>query len=350
VNKQEFNISGVGVKNNNIFGLPSDYVQSKIIINPAPWEVTASYRTGTSNAPQNILDSSVQIDLYHEEFPELWKIGISMLPIQKNILNQNKILCNYSQDIIKTLEQGHSTNTFSLQSKLDKVNSGCQNFIASLKNQTLDYLKQGKIVVTLGGDHSVSEGAISGHSLHFPSFGVLQFDAHMDLRKDYQGFIHSHASVMHNILDHPQITNLTQVGVRDYSHEEESLAKTNKKINIFSNNWIKKQLFNGISWTEICKKIISSLPENIYISFDIDVLIPSLCPSTGTPVPGGLGFDEIFHLISLLVASKKTIIGFDLVEVSGNADSIDAIIGTRALYNLCGFTVLSQGISLSNSI
>ncbi len=175
-------------------------------------------------------------------------------------------------------------------------------------------------------------------------FGILQIDAHADLRVAYEGFTYSHASIMYNVLGNiPQVKKLVQVGIRDYCDEElDIINESNGRIVTFFDRDIKARQYEGETWKVICNDIISSLPQKVYISFDIDGLDPKLCPNTGTPVPGGFEAEQIFYLFRMVRESGRELIGFDLNEVSsGNhsGDGIDAITGARVLFKLCNFMV-----------
>ena len=174
------------------------------------------------------------------------------------------------------------------------------------------------------------------------SFGILHIDAHADLREAYEGFEFSHASIMFNALKIQQISHLVQVGIRDYCEAELKLIQSDKRISTFFDRDIKQQQFNGKNWAEICENIISLLPQNIYLSFDIDGLDPKLCPNTGTPVPGGLELEQALFLIERLVQSGRKIIGFDLNEVAPGSDEWDANVGARLLYRLANMCMVSN--------
>jgi agmatinase len=169
-------------------------------------------------------------------------------------------------------------------------------------------------------------------------FGLLVIDAHMDLRKAYEGFTYSHASIFYNALEQlPQIKKLVQVGIRDYCHEEkEYVEQSENRIQIFYDRDMRAKIYQGISWASICEEIVESLPDKVYLSVDIDGLDPKLCPNTGTPVPGGLEYEELVYLLNTLQSSGKTIIGFDLCEVSPGDSDWDGNVGARLLFHLCG--------------
>ncbi len=154
------------------------------------------------------------------------------------------------------------------------------------------------MVGLLGGDHSIPLGFYKAIGEKHGDFGILQIDAHCDLRQAYEGFNYSHASIMRNALEEvPQIQKLVQVGPRDFSQSEcDYIKKTNGRIVTFFDRTIKKRQFEGETWKQIVDEIVVNLPEKVYISFDIDGLDRKLCPHTGTPVPGGFEAEEVYYL------------------------------------------------------
>ncbi len=146
---------------------------------------------------------------------------------------------------------------------------------------------------------------------------------------------------MHNVLrDVPQVKKLVQVGVRDYSEREAALAEASERIVSFEDFALAEAAFGGETWDEQCRRIVDALPEAVYVSFDIDGLSFENCPHTGTPVSGGLSFNQAVWLLRTLARSGRRIIGFDLVEVCpATDDRLDAITGARMLWKLCGATL-----------
>jgi agmatinase len=168
------------------------------------------------------------------------------------------------------------------------------------------------------------------------SYGILHIDAHSDLRDAYEGFIHSHASIMHNALHIDAISRIVQVGIRDYSEEEvETIRGSGGRVKLFDYRGLARRRFGGESFSSIAEEIVSELPDQVYVSFDIDGLDPALCPGTGTPVPGGLLFEEALYLVERIPASGRRIVGLDLCEVSPGESEWDANVGARVLYRLC---------------
>lgn len=328
---KNYNPSGVGVDNGNVFGLPFNFDESDIVILPVPWEVTTSFGDGTSKGPKVILEASPQLDLFHFDFPDAWKQGIFMLSISKEIAEKNKIFKNKAKEIILLQEKGKSIDE--LRKQIDEVNAASTELNKWVFEQTTTLLNSGKKVILLGGDHSTPLGYINALAQKHESFGILQIDAHADLRNAYEGFEFSHASVMYNALKNPAVESLTQVAIRDICEEEVTLIRNNQKIHCFYDEVLKREQFDGKTWNQQLKDIIATLPQKVYISFDIDCLDPKLCPNTGTPVAGGLEFLQAIEIIRQVKLAGKEIIGCDLNEV-GN-DPWDANVGARVLYQMC---------------
>jgi agmatinase len=330
-----YNPDDVGVKNGCLFGIPQKYDDAALVILPVPWEVTVSYKAGTATAPQAILDASPQLDIYHPDFPDAWQKGMLLLDIPQDILLLNNRLRAKAKEYILMLEAGANIDDYPvLQQHLNEINIACNDLRKRIYDETEKHYNNGKKVAVLGGDHSTPLGLMQMLSSKM-DFGILQIDAHADLRNAYEGFTYSHASVMYNAIQSEHITHLIQVGIRDVSIGEVDFAANHPKIKTFYDHQIKHNAFVGKSWALQVEEIIAALPSNVYISFDIDGLKPWLCPNTGTPVPGGLEFEQAQYLI-VQIARQRNIVGFDLNEVSPSAkDEWDANVGARVLYQLC---------------
>ncbi|HYW19055.1 MAG TPA: agmatinase SpeB [Nodularia sp. (in: cyanobacteria)] len=341
IQQPDYNPSGVGEINGNIFGLPCDYESANLIVIPVPWEVTVSYGAGTAKAPQQILDASIQLDLFDFDHPDGWKQGIFMIEIPQDILEKNEYYRTLAAQIIERLAQGEQlTDTPDLTPVLTEINQAGEQVNQWLFAQCQAAMNKGKRVAVIGGDHSVPLGYFQALASKYPSYGILHIDAHADLRDAYEGFEFSHASIMFNGLKIPQISKLVQVGLRDISHDEvKMIDQSDSRIIAYYDPIIKQKLYAGSTWIDICREIISHLPEYVYISFDVDGLDPKLCPSTGTPVPGGLELEQTFCLFRELVKSNRKIIGFDVCEV-GDAEW-DGNVGARIVYKLANFMDLS---------
>lgn len=332
--QEQFDPGGVGLTNGNLFGFPFDYGTADIIVLGIPWEVTASYGAGTALAPQAIRLASPQLDFYDFDHPQGWKRGIFMPPIPTSVLETNQRLRPVADRLIQAQEQGQFPTLDSpLAQDLQLINQACEDLNQWLFHQSQTALGQGKRLGIIGGDHSVPLGYLQALAQVYPQFGILQIDAHGDLRQAYEGFTYSHASIMHNSLEIPEITKLVQVGVRDICEEEVQVIEGSDRIHTHYDWDLKQNHYRGINWSQTCQDIIRPLPQQVYISFDVDGLDPKLCPHTGTPVPGGLNLEDVFYLLRQVVQSGRQVIGFDLCEV-GN-DGWDGNVGARITYKLC---------------
>ena len=347
-----FDPSQPGLADQSIFGLPFTSEESEIVIIPVPWEVTVSYGAGASEGPEAILDASFQVDLHHQEFPELWKLGM-FLDLNEQTEKWATDSAKYkelAQPIIEALEGGENISEHSgLQSDLDKINEVCRELHDQVRERTLYWMGQGKKVVLLGGDHSTPLGYYEALATKHDNYGILHLDAHMDLRIAYEGFTYSHASIMYNALQIPQITKIVQVGIRDFCKQEVEVAASNRVL-VHTDMDLKAETFTGMTWDKQCDRIIAALPQKVTISFDIDGLYSWYCPNTGTPVPGGFSFEQATYLLSKLADSGKDIIGFDLVEVAPGSDDWDGTVGARMLYHMCGVLAKNNGLAVGNKI
>ena len=370
---EEFDAGGVGVPNGRYFGMPFENSECPVVLISVPWDATVSYSEGTSDGPEAMIDASVQVDLYDEFIADsdTLKIGTdeTMIDIKDNPEDESELMAaaDYikllnmtarpkAKQVIDALAAGEEADA-ELIAEVNQT-SGAVNYL--VEQICSSYYKMGKIPGVVGGEHSVSYGAVKAAvaSLNGAELGVLQFDAHADLRVAYEGFEHSHASVMYNIISTiPEVSKLCQVGLRDFCRQEHNLIRTNPKIKAFTDAEIAARLSGTDNWNNICNDIIESLPENVYISFDIDGLDPSLCPNTGTPVAGGLSFQQALILLRL-VAKKRNIVGFDLCEVAPAASAAsaeneevaesvnewDANVGARLLHKLSLFAAMGKSM------
>ncbi len=320
---------------NNIFGLPFTEDEARVVILPVPWEVTVSYGSGTSRAADKIFNASMQVDLFDKETDNAWKQGIYMRNADKKILMKSDYLRKEAELLIDYISKGEvlEKNNFMCKS-LKEINEGAANLNKWVYEQTSDLLKKDKLVGILGGDHSVPLGYLKAISEKHGDFSVLQIDAHCDLRKSYENFIYSHASVMYNALnDIPQIKKLVQIGIRDFSQEEWDFIRNNdSRVITYFDKDIKERLFEGQTWQHICDEMVNQLSDKVYISFDIDGLDPKLCPHTGTPVHGGFEVEQVMYLVKKIIQSGRQFIGFDLDEIAVGESDFDANVGARILW------------------
>ena len=333
-----------------IFGIPLSEEECRLTLLPVPWEVTTSYGKGASNGPRIIREASEQIDLFDFETKTAYEAGYFMKPISEDIMSKSRKYKELAQKVI-ALRTEQSDDEETINSLVAQVNQASRELTDWVYQETNKILKAGKLFGLVGGDHSTPLGAIKAicekHSANGKSeVGILHIDAHSDTRKAYQGFEQSHASIMYNVMQLPTCPQkLVQVGIRDFCEEEYDYVTSHPNIKTFFDIGIKQRLLKGETWASVAADIIGELPQKVYISFDIDGLDPRFCPSTGTPVIGGLSADEVFFLFNLLAQSGRQIVGFDLNEVStGDADESewDGNVGARMLYKLCGWTTVTN--------
>lgn len=252
----------------------STYENSKIVILQAPYEKTTSYGKGTAKGPAAILKASHYVEFFDEETGKevCFDAGIAALPPMKFA----KLTGKKSLDLI-------------------------------YKNVN-EHIKNGKFVITLGGEHSISTAPIKAHFDNYDDLSILHFDAHSDLRDEYEGSKYSHASFAARVAEFT--TNITQIGIRAQCKEEYDFIKTNG-INTFYAYRMRNDGFNYI----LIDRIVKTLKKNVYITFDVDYFDPSIMPATGTPEPNGFYWDETMRLLKK-VCAERNLVGFDVVELA----------------------------------
>lgn len=342
----QFDPNSFSLKDSGLFGMPYSAEESDIVILPVPWDVTVSYASGTAKAPKAIMEASKQVDLFHTEFPDVWKLKVALLEVHMEWYDLNKHYRKKAEQAINLLVDGMDSEfNDKLAKLLVEVNDQCAELMGWVQDESRKLIADGKLVGVMGGDHSSPLGLMCALAETHADFGVLQVDAHADLRVAYEGFSYSHASIMQNAMNVPQISRLVQVGIRDLCEAEmEAIKESNGRIISFMDKDIQASIYRGSSWDRVCDDIIEKLPQKVYISLDIDGLDPKECPNTGTPVPGGPDFGQVAYLLSKLGSSGRTIIGFDLCEVALGDDDWDANVGARVLFELCVQLARTNGI------
>ena len=277
----------------NFGGLPPhlcDFKRSKILIWPVPFEKTVSYGRGTAEGPAAILDASRYVELYDEEIDrEPAAVGIHTLPPVNTDLDPDQMM-------------------------------------EVLYQQSREHLKSGKFLCMLGGEHSISSPVVRAHRESFERLSVLQIDAHADLRDSYEGSRWSHASAMRRIVE---ICPAVQVGIRSLSIEEaRAIPILNTRV------FYAKDIAGRTGWID---DVVNALTEDVYLTFDVDGLDPSIVPSTGTPEPGGLLWYETLELLKT-VAARRRVVGMDVVELcrpsEGNGPSF---LTAKLIYKTLGY-------------
>ena len=312
-----------------LFGLPHAPDEAAVVVIPVPFEATASSGKGTAGAPEAVRVASHQVDLHDPLTPDTWRKGVAMAPVPGDIEAWNEEACRLALPI---LEAGGADGHAFAQARVNELGKLVNT---AVHDETKRRLLARQIPAVLGGDHSVAFGAIKAAAEMNPGMGVLHIDAHADLREAYMGFTWSHASLMYNVVNRvPHLGHLVQVGIRDFGRAEAERIEQSGKITAFTDHELAWELGSGENWMRIAARIVRALPPKVWVSFDVDGLDPSLCPNTGTPVPGGLSWRHTKLLLQLL-GQRHQIVGFDVCEVG--TGPMDANVGARVLYQLAGW-------------
>ncbi len=344
-----FDPNDMATNGTGVFGLPFEADNSRLHIYPVPWEVTTSYGDGASRGPGAIRRASFQVDLFDIETGDAYMAGYFMFDPPEEIAQMGRELKKKAKFIVAAIEDGREGDSepVKLQAEINRASEQVNDWVYKHAKQTL---AAGKVPAVIGGDHSTPFGLIKAVTEHYKGdVGILHVDAHADLREAYQGYEHSHASIMFNVMEKIRPKQLVQVGIRDFSPGEYAyIQKNSDRIKTYFDPISKRRLNRGDSWQKICDEAVANLPKNVHISFDIDGLSPDLCPGTGTPVPGGLSFDQALALFATVHESGRRIVGFDLTEVAETEDSDsdwDGNVGARILFKLCGWAMVSNGFA-----
>ena len=334
-----FDPNAAAAPDSGVFGLPHSRAEAKVVLVPVPFEATTSYGGGTSNGPAAILEGSRQVDLFDLETGRPWEAGIHLLPESAEVRAWNDEARRLAEPIIASggKDDAHA---------LPRIDGLCEQMNRWVYETTRGLLADGKLVGVVGGDHSTPFGAIEAHAEAWPGLGVLHLDAHADLRNAYEGFEWSHASIMYNVAQRvPGVAKIVQVGIRDLGEDEYDYQQGSRgRVVTFFDHALKAAGFAGLPWRDEVDRIVRELPQHVYLSFDIDGLDPTLCPHTGTPVPGGLSFAQACALLEGVVRARKQIVGFDLNEVAPgpDGDGWDGNVGARLLYKMIGWALKSR--------
>src|SRR3954469_23502533 len=224
-----FDPNNAGNPNNNIFGLPFTEEDARLVILPVPWEVTVSFGSGTARSAEQIMRASLQVDLFDPDVPNGWQQGFYLKESDRKILLKSDYLRKEAELYIDYISKGDPVEKNQFMCKtMKEVNEGSYFLNNWVYQQTKSLLEKDKLVALLGGDHSTPLGFMKAIGEKHGEFGILQIDAHCDLREGYEGFVYSHASIMYNALrEVPQLKKLVQLGIRDYSQGEHEFILKN---------------------------------------------------------------------------------------------------------------------------
>ena len=338
-----FDPSAAALPGSGVFGLPHGEAEARVVLVPVPFEATTSYGGGAARGPAAILEASRQVDLYDVETGRPHLAGVHMLPIPARVAALDATARADARPVIAA--GGVRDGRHELAEAARRVDAAAAEVNGWVEGEVTRLLAAGKQVGVIGGDHSVALGSIAAHARAYPGMGVLHVDAHADLRRAFEGFEYSHASILFNVMERvPGVARLVQVGLRDVSEEEvEYLARAGERIVAHHDAVLAAARFEGEGWAAQVRRILAPLPRDVYLTFDVDGLDPALCPHTGTPVPGGLSFREACALVAGVVRSGRRIVGLDLVEVAPGpeGDSWDGNVAARLLYKMIGWMLAS---------
>jgi len=247
--------------------------EARFVLVPVPYEKTTTYRTGTAGGPEAILEASFQIELFDEE--------MRVSPLDAGVATLPPVECEGMPDVLA-----------------DRLEAVCG-----------PHLDAGRVPGCLGGEHSISLGPIRAAAKRHPGMGILQIDAHPDLRDEYEGTPHGHGCVMRRALECDGVGALVQVGLRAVSDEDDAVLRKDARCKPFFAHEVAHRPAE-----EWIGDVVAALPENIYVSFDVDGLDPSVLPGTGTPEPGGLLWWPALQLLRAAI-ERRRLVGFDVVEL-----------------------------------
>ncbi|MDO8140818.1 MAG: agmatinase [Candidatus Brocadiales bacterium] len=272
------------------------YKKSKVVLMGVPFDGTATYQTGTKTGPNAILNASVNVEPYDDELGEIYKVGI----FTAGTLN------------------------------VEEIHTDPKRVIESVYKASKGIVKDNKFLVTLGGEHSISQGVIKAYKEKYNRLSILQLDAHLDLMEQFGGTRYSHASVSRRAVEDLRC-KVTSFGVRVVSKEEHNFFKKNKSdVSVF----YAKDIYDNDSWHE---EALDTLEYNVYITLDVDGFDPSIMPATGTPVPGGLGWYRVIDFLRKVYKERK-VVGFDVVELKPNpGNEAPNFLSANLVYKNIGF-------------
>lgn len=315
----DFDPNNSATESSGLFALPYATGDASLVIVPVPWDATSSQARASGGAPDAVFAASKYVELFDPKLGPLYRKGIAMDAAREEIATLNSSAV--------AMQDAATFHGALLTKPCERLNDIVEGLVRG-------HLAAGKRVGLLGGDHSVSYGSIAAHLSRHPDLGILQIDAHCDLRCAFDEVVYSHASIMYNVMEQLNPAALVQVGVRGLCDFEADYVRQSDRVTTFFDADLHDMRSVGMNWKEICSRVVTCLPPEVYVSLDIDGLEPSQCPDTGTPVPGGLAYNDVLYLLRSIDQSGRRVVGFDLVEVAAN--EFDATIAAHLLYQLCG--------------
>lgn len=339
-----FDPNGVGLDNGAYFGLPFTPDEARLVLISAPWDVTVSYGTGTSEAPDAIIEASMQLDLYDALSPGAWRFGIATADIDYSLLETSQRLRSDAERVIRHLEEGGSVADDAVCRKIRRVNEGCVQMNENIRAQARAWLAQGKLVGLVGGDHSTPYGLVQALGERGEGFGILHIDAHCDLRRAYEGFEYSHG------VDHVQRAARRAAGGADRRGRRARLLRRRGGTGTFFGTHPHVRRHAALRGSLRRRNMGCDLPPHRGRTARTGLCqlrhrrpVGRILPPYRYARRRRLTFNQAVYLLHETVRSGRRIIGFDVVEVVPRpGSSIDASTGARILYKLCGLTLKSE--------
>ncbi len=282
----------------NYAGIADEFAQletAKVVLIPVPYDGTSTWGKGADKGPKSFLDASENMELYDiETNSEVYRQGIYLT---------------------EAVEE----------------NSSPEAMLNEVHKLTKEHIKRNKFVTLFGGEHTISIGTIRAFNECFDNLSVLHIDAHADLRESYDGSKFNHACAVHEASQH---TNLVQVGIRSLDAIEKTFMDEEKTF--FAHDMVSDEY-----WID---KVLEALTDNVFITFDLDALDPSIMPSTGTPEPGGLFWYETLQFLKQ-VFEEKNVVGFDIVELCPNeTDKSSDFLAAKLYYKMLSYKFMGQDV------
>lgn len=277
----------------NFLALPqesTDLKKAPFVVLPVPYEATTTFKKGTRYGPAALIQASAQVELFDEEvWDEPWKDGVHTAPV-------------YNPSV------------------------PVEAFLKGLRDEVARHVAAGKFVISLGGEHTIAEAPVAAYAAKHKDLSILQFDAHADMRPEYEGSVYNHACAAHRM---SHFAPIVQVGVRNVGETEQALLNKGR-VRTFL-------MHETLDFRKHYDAILDALSDTVYITFDLDALDPGIMPGVGTPVPGGLSWFDATHLIRECV-TRKRVVGADVNELCPLVDSVvSEFTAARLAYKIIAY-------------
>ncbi len=278
----------------NFLGIPPEFThpeRSRFVVLPLPYERTTSYMKGTRLGPQALVRASQQVELYDEETGlETWKAGVATLP----------------------------------PPPAEREPAAYFRAVAAIAEPVA---RRGQFLMSIGGEHAITEGPLSGVRRVHSKLSVFHVDAHCDLRDTYEGSIYNHACAARRMMEY--CDRIVQVGIRSISEDEKHHTNT-KKVATF-------RMHETRDIAALVPRVLAELGDTVYVSIDLDGLDPAVIPGVGTPQPGGLGWYELLDLLRAIVR-EKNVVACDIVELCPlEGQVISEFAAAKLAYRIMGY-------------